>query len=145
MIIRIVERDDYDGVIQLIREFYTEAIKEYGSVIDIDFLTKIFFEMKDTSFLVEENGEIVGLLAGKIVTDLLSGESTYAEVMWFMTAEKRRYGTRLLKFVEDWAKNRGMRRMMMVHMCNDKKDQLADFYARIGYRPMEVHYIKELK
>lgn len=144
VIYRRVEDGDYEGIIKLILEFYDESIEEYGSTLDFDFMILMFGKLKDTSFLVEEDGVVIGLLAGQIVTDSLSEEKTYAEVMWFMTKEKRRYGPRLLSFVESWARARGMRKMIMVHFFNQQADKIAALYKRMGYRPMEIHYIKEL-
>lgn len=144
MIIRRFEDKDCNAVIDLTQRFHAESLKEYGSVIDVKFLIKLFHEVKETSFLVEEEKKVTGLLAGKVVTDLLSEEKTYAEIMWFMRKEKRQHGIRLLRFVEKWVRDQGIKRMMMVHMGNSKSDKLSDFYRRIGYIPMEIHYIKQL-
>ena len=141
---RKVKHEDFGGVINLIKEFYEESIKEFGSTIDLNFLIGVFDKLKGTSFLAEKDGKVVGLLAGEMVGDLLSGEATYAEIMWFVSKDHRSCGARLLRFVEKWVTEQGIKRMMMVHMCNAKEGQLREFYARLGYRPMEVHYIKEL-
>jgi len=144
MEIRKCGHTDFLPVIGLIDEFYTESIEEFGSEIDTDFLAGVFTKLRDSSFVAIKDGKVVGLLAGQVVMDMLSGAETYAEIMWFVLKEHRSCGARLLKFVEDWVKEKGMKRMMMVHMCNGKEDQLREFYKRLGYRPMEVHYIKEL-
>ena len=141
---RKMQDSDYNGVMQLIHEFYEDYLEEFGSSINIDVLTKTFDKLKDSSFIVEEDHKVVGLLGGRIVTDELSDEKTYAEVMWFMSKYHRKYGLKLLYFVEDWVRAQGMKRMMMVHLCNEEGEKLLDFYTRLGYTPMEMHYIKQL-
>jgi len=144
MEIRRLGHADFLSVLALIDEFFAESLAEFGSTVDTDFIAGVFTKVRETSFVAIKDGKVVGLLAGQVVTDTLSGEETYAELMWFVLKEHRSCGARLLKFVEDWVKEKGIKRMMMVHMCNDKEDQLREFYLRLGYRPMEVHYIKEL-
>jgi len=144
MEIRKLGHTDFLPTINLIDKFFEESLAEFGSTVDTDFIAGLFTKVRETSFVAVKDKEVVGLLAGQIVTDTLSGEATYAELMWFVLKEHRSCGARLLKFVEDWVKEKGMKRMMMVHMCNGKEDQLREFYKRLGYRPMEVHYIKEL-
>ena len=146
MNIRKVVESDYDGIMRLIRAFYDESIKEYGSQFNPDYLIDLFPSLKDSSFVCVKpfSNEVVGLLAGKYIFDILDGRPTYAEIMWFMDKQYRKYGVKLLKFVENYLRKDNIRRMVMVHMGNTKPDKLMAFYERLGYTLCECHYIKNL-
>lgn len=150
MTIRKVESKDLASVISLIHAFHEESLEEFGTVVDATFLVGVFEKLKDTSFVVEECGEVIGLLAGSIEENMLSGAKVYAEIMWFVRKKDRGCGGILQRWVEKWAKEQGMKQIMMVHMCSAKDNEegfhrrLTRFYKKLGYRPMEVHFIKEL-
>ena len=68
------------------------------------------------------------------------------ELFWFIRKQYRggRAAVVLLKKFEGWAASKGCRRVTMVHLENDASDGLPKFYMRMGYSPLETHYIKEL-
>lgn len=150
MDIRKVESKDLASVIDLIHAFHDESLEEFGTVVDATFLVGVFEKLKNTSFVVEKDGIVIGLLAGSIEENMVSGAKIYAEIMWFVRKKDRGCGGFFQKWVEKWAKEQGMKQMMMVHMCSDKDNEegfhrrLTRFYRGLGYRPMEVHFIKDL-
>jgi hypothetical protein len=92
----------------------------------------------------EQNGEVTGAIAGLLYHDLNDGAPVLAEAFWFVKPEKRGSGMKLLFALENLARERGCARMHMVHLLSINADSLSKTYERIGYKPTEIHYVKEL-
>jgi GNAT superfamily N-acetyltransferase len=91
------------------------------------------------------NGELAGVLGALLYPDLNNSDLVAAEAFWFVKPEHRGAGGMKLLFAYlDWAKQKGAKRCTMVHLLDLTPDRLAEAYMKVGFRPMEVHYIKEL-
>lgn len=92
-----------------------------------------------------EHGEVVGTIGGILHPDINDGALVASEAFWFVAPEARgRGGLALLDEYERWAREVGASRVSMVHLFSLKPAPLARLYERRGYRPVEVHYIKEI-
>jgi GNAT superfamily N-acetyltransferase len=92
-----------------------------------------------------EPGCVVGAVGGLLYPDLNDGALVAAEAFWFVSPGARGRGAlALLDEYEAWAREAGAARLSMVHLVSLNADRLARLYARRGYRPVEVHYIKEI-
>jgi len=140
-----MRESDIESIIKLIREFYNESLHEYSPRVEVSFVKKLCEKYKDTSFVVEVEGNVVGVLGGEFIIDLLNGEKTYAEIVWYVNKNYRRYGIKLLHYVEDWAKQQGSTRFVLCHMGNSKSEKLFHFYQKMNYDILEVHYVKQFK
>lgn len=93
-----------------------------------------------------KDGALVGGISGMMTPDLFDARLTAQEFFWFMDAAHRS-GTgamRLLKSFEAWGKERGAVEMRMVHMVGKNDAQLERIYKKLGYRTLEVCYVKPL-
>ena len=145
MEIRPLTRDDYEASLCLIAEFAEESLGEYGTYIDPKKLQETFDKGYLTSFGGFVDGKMVGVFGGQIVTDLCSRHPAYQEMIWFMNKDYRRHGLKLLFKAMDWCKSQGITRMIMVCMHNSKTEKIFDLYERLGFKPMETHFVKEIE
>ncbi len=137
-------KTDYAAAMLLVVNFTEEALAEYGTYLDPDQLQKTFDTVWKTSFVAVVDNEVVGVLAGHIVEDICSKLPVYEEIFWFMRRDHREYGLKLLNFVESWCASKDIKRLIMSCMHNSMKEKLFKLYKKLGFRPMETRFIKEI-
>jgi GNAT superfamily N-acetyltransferase len=131
-------------VARLCQAFSDESLKEYGLEVEQDRLDQMIEVCKDISYFLVVEGKPVGVIAGLIVNNLTNGKSALQEVIWYVDREYRSHGKALMEAFEEAARARGCDSIVMALMCNSMSDRLDKFYKRLGFRPFEVQYIKEL-
>jgi len=101
---------------------------------------------KGALFVWKDGDKFAGFLGGMTYQDPNDGELMSMELFWFVRKECRGglCAARLMKAFEAWSRDRGCRRISMVHLINEASSGLPHFYSRMGYRPIETHYVKEL-
>ena len=143
----IVERysDKYaHDIVALVKAFQEESLKEYGVKLSTTALAKTIDELKDSAFLLVKDDKCIGLLAGKDAQTPLSTELIWAEVIWYVAEEYRSHGVFLLKHARKVLKDAGYTQMVMIAMHNLKTQKLFNLYSRLGFMPMETHFIGRL-
>lgn len=95
-------------------------------------------------FKLEEDGKVVGAIGGMIYPDPNDGDLVASEMFWFVEPEARGGGIRLFIAFENWAKERGAKRIAMIHLQSLAPEALERLYFRKGYRKTESHYFKTL-
>lgn len=95
-------------------------------------------------FVLRENGEVIGALGALVYPDMYDGEPVATEAFWWVKPERRGQGMRLLQEFEEWARECGCRRMLMVHLESLQPMALGRIYERRGYVKAETHYLKEV-
>ena len=145
MVIRQIEPQDYGAVMELISEFAEESLWEYGVFLDELKLKETFRAMYETSFVLVVNTVIEGVFGGRIIQDLCSDHKVYEEVIWYVRKENRKYGVKLFQFVIDWCYSNNIQQMTICCMHNSKTEICFRLYERLGFRPMETRFIKELE
>lgn len=147
--IRLLDVNDVAAMLPLAHEFYNQGDLP-GSVKDDVFVkTWRAFISQGVGYVVAafDGNELVGCIGGVIVPDSNDGEIFANEMFWFVSQKHR--GSRLsLKLFDEYervAKQYGAVRISMVHLANDTSEKLSNLYQRRGYRPVEVHYVKEVK
>lgn len=144
MIIERGKEAHYQGALQLVKNFYNEALKEYDPNINEKYLLSTFDKLKNNSFLLIIDGKVEGLIAGQSVNSPINQEKVYQEIIWYVNEPHRRYGVYLLKEAMKQLKEEGYSAMVMVCLHNSMKDKLFEFYQRIGFAPMEYHFLRRL-
>jgi len=136
---------------RLCQAFSDEALNEYGLGVEQDRLDQMIEVCKDISFflVVPDPAHLnqykpVGVIAGFMVNNMTNGKPAVQEVIWYVDKEYRSHGKKLMDAFEDLARERGATSLVMGLMCNSMQDRLDKFYKRLGFRPFEVQYIKEL-
>jgi len=144
MNIRPVTNEDYPASMMLIAEFAEESLSEYGTYLDPERLEQTYKKVMPTSFCLIVEGKLVGVFGGHIVEDFCSKRPVYEEVIWYVKKDKRKYGIKLLRYVEEWCKANRIERITMCCMHNSQTEKLWSLYTKLGFRPMETRFIKEI-
>jgi GNAT superfamily N-acetyltransferase len=134
----------YSEALELIRNFYRESLSEYGLTFDDAFIVSNFDKYKDNAFLLIVDGKCEGVMAGLDVKSPLNNDRVFQEVIWYVNEKYRSKGVLLLKKAQEILKSEGYASMVMVCLHNSKTDKLFKFYEKMGYKPLETHFIKPL-
>ena len=140
-----MEENDWSAAVGLAAEFTGESLGEYGTELDVVQLQCTMNSVWKTSFVAVYEGKVVGVLAGRFITDFCSTDPVYEELIWYVTKQHRRYGLKLLEYVENWCIAEGTTRLVMGCMHNSKTEKLYGLYEKLGFKPMETRFIKVLK
>jgi len=145
--IRIATDNELHGIAQLGPKFWSE------SKLPGDFKPDVFVEnwkkiiAKDQGCIIfnqDDKGGINGAIGLLVYQDINDGELVMQEAFWFVSPESRGFGLRLLKKAEEIAKMINVRRFVMTHLLNGYADQLSRLYPRMGFKALEINYIKHL-
>ncbi len=134
----------YEDILTLVNNFYEEALKSYDTGIDLATIQSAIQKLKDDAFLLIVDGKCEGVLAGIVTQTPLNPKPVYQEVIWYVNEPFRRYGVAMLKEAQRILKDRGFGSIVMVCLHNSKTEKLFNFYQRIGFIPMETHFIRSL-
>lgn len=88
--------------------------------------------------------ELRGGLGAILCPDLNNDELIACESFWYVLQNHRGQGARLLFAYERWARERGAKRIAMVHLELLQPGILGPLYERLGYRKIETNYLKDL-
>lgn len=99
-------------------------------------------------FAAFRGGELVGALGAITYNDLNDGVLVSTEAFWYVFEDFRKilygYGVRLLIAYEKWAKRRGVKRVGMANLVALNDGPMQSLYEKMGYRPLDRTYIKEV-
>jgi len=144
MNIRPMTEDDFETGVLLVVEFYKDSLSEYGTVLEEDKLLETFAKTWRTSFVLEKEDKLIGVLVGHVTGDICSPYPVYEELFWYVDKKYRKYGVKLFKYVQQWCIVHGISRMTMCCMWNSKTDALFRLYKRLGFEPVETRFVKQL-
>lgn len=135
-------------VVKLVENFHNEAAGEYLGLFEpqslIDTITKLKGTESDNAFLLIVDDVCQGILAGVEFKSMTSGKRIFQEMIWYVNEPFRRYGIKLLKYAENSLKLKGINNIIMAVLENSKTEKIKSLYSRLGYKPVEVHYMREL-
>lgn len=138
----------FADVVQLVENFHKEAVGEYDELFDPHALIETIKSMKEpnghNAFLLIVNNSCQGILAGAEYKSLLNNKRIFQEIIWYVNAPFRRYGVYLLNEVQKTLKLNGIGIMIMAVLENSKTEKIKSLYDRLGFKPMEVHYVRTL-
>jgi len=138
--------DKYFGdILKIVENFHKEAVCEYGESFDVEVLAETI-RNADTqnAFLMIVDGSCQGLIYGSRWQSPMSGKVIFQETIWYVNESFRRYGISLLREVEKLLKSQGVNIMIMAVLENSKTEKIKTFYERLGFKPMETHYMRSL-
>ena len=144
MVIERGQEKYYADALQLVRNFYNEALKEYDKTLDEQYLLSNFDKYKSNAFLLIIEDKCEGILAGLSVTTPLNNQKIFEEVIWYVNKPFRKYGVQMLKEAQKALKEEGYTTMVIALMHNSKTEKLAKFYEGQGFKPFETHYLRQL-
>lgn len=141
--IRKATIEDLPKLKELADEFYSSS--EFLVDFDLDYFCSMWKQ-----FILSGIGVIWilndfdGMFGAMKYRNINNGMLTACEIFWFVAESKRGQGMELLKTFESWAKQEGCKRIIMAYLEDLMPDVLKNVYKRRGYKPMEVHYVKEI-
>ena len=139
--IRLAQKEDFEGVLELIKEFQEESINTYDLLCDDKIAKALMPEFLETSLVMLLDNELIGVLAGRIMEYPLNHEKVFQEVLWFVVKAHRNYSTKFLEALEEQVKQWGIKKLVMSYFGQLELDR---FYRAKGFRFLEAHYIKSL-
>ncbi len=131
-----------EQVSALMEEFYKASLNDYGQTMDAATIEHL--EEALTIFLMMQGDKVIGVIAGLISKQLMSHKRVFQEIVWYVDKDHRGQGVRLLRFIENWCAEEGIVQIIMARMHNSMPDTMGEFYERMGYKPFETHYIKDV-
>lgn len=146
--IRKLVYEDKEQYIEIMRQFIDERMTEFGIKFDEEQASNqfdLFFKLPEVLVLVLENeGKLVGAVAGVIGPMLFCKGVMIQEMVWYIKPENRGLssGVKLLRAFEEEAKYKGCTSIIMVGMAEDASN---NFYVKDGYQLLQNNYYKELK
>jgi len=90
--------------------------------------------------LIEERGDVCGMICIVLFPHFISGELTAGEVAWWVDPEHRGSGIKLVREAEKRAKEAGAKRLQMIAPTA----QVGAVYERLDYEFVESAYEKTL-
>lgn len=144
IVIRKVLVGDFNKIIQMLTQFQEEILADYGLNLNTPNFKEEMFSYVDSSFVAEKNGELVGIIAGKIINFPFSVDKIYQEAIWFVCKEYRSFGLRLMNRLTEWCKEQDIKFLVTSRMINLQSDKLDVVYKHLGFVPYEVNYIKNI-
>jgi GNAT superfamily N-acetyltransferase len=147
--IRLADFEDAERIVELCNcgmadtEFYS------GGLVKIDDVEEFLVEDIDSCalFLLCYNEAPVGFIAGVVSGHpVFNNSKAVAEWFWYVLPEHRlqKQSLKLIKAYENWARKIGARFVAMSHFHDDAGSRLSKVYERMGYKPIEHTYYKEL-
>lgn len=135
-------------VVKIVENFHREAVHEYDDLFNADTLIETIKSAKAENaancFLLIVDGTCQGMLYGTRFKSLLNDRIIFQEAIWYVNVAYRSRGVKLLNDVEKILKSQGVSIMIMALLENSKAEKLKQLYARMGYKPMETHFVRSL-
>lgn len=148
MIIRDAIEQDIDQCVELAKKFYQHT-EFYGRIPfdESSVYTHMLMCLDAKIFAVADYSKIVGFACGVKSPSLMNRDySIGAELAWWVEPEYRgtSSGIKLLKHVENQAKEAGCFAWSMMCMESLNPDEVESLYIRLGYSPSERTFVRFL-
>jgi len=132
------------------REFFAESDTFRGEFNILTFTEtwKNLYDLDIGCFfiLVDNEGSVQGGIGGLLYPDYITGIMAATEMFWYVRKPYRgKYGLALMNKYEQWAKEKGCKKVRMVHLIDLMPEKLRHFYELKGYHEIEITYEKELE
>jgi len=136
-----------EQVLELVKEFEAEFLGEFGLGVNDDVFDQAIETQAGTSFLLFIDGKLEGLLSGVLMHAFAIKGLTWQENIWYVRKPYRngRYGLALFKYAQAKLKEAGVNIMVMAHLANETGRKIGRLYEKLGFKPLETHYIRRLQ
>lgn len=103
---------------------------------------RVMADPGSAALVADSDGVLVGMMGLTSYVQPMSGELIATEIVWWVDLDRRgsTAGLRLLKAAEAWARGMGATRLQMIAPT----DHVAQFYERVGFTRVEIHYQRTL-
>lgn len=135
-------------VVRIVNNFHSEAYGEYDALYDpntvIETIKAYSSTNAGTAFLLIDGDVCQGIMFGTTIKSMVNQKTIFQEVIWYVNEPFRRHGVRLLREAEKMLKLQGVSIMIMAVLENSKTEKIKAFYERLGFRPMETHFVRDI-
>jgi len=125
-----------------IADRYALPMGKYGFDLHPGKILETIKQCADNIFVIDDNG-IHGIIGGLIYSPYSETDSVVHVLSWCVDPEYRRYSLRLYKKFESHCKAKGFARISVSALFDDLEER-SKLYTRMGYKPTEMQYMKEL-
>jgi GNAT superfamily N-acetyltransferase len=146
MIYRYLEKTEIYKISDLARQFAVDSSFAESDMAHVEkFWNNVIDNGSGAVYAAVENKTVIGAIGMIKHPDIHCGKMTAVECFWVVLKEYRKsnIGIELLKEFERWADENGCKRKGMIHLADSMPDKLKVLYERLGYKLLELHYIKE--
>jgi GNAT superfamily N-acetyltransferase len=145
--IRMAQEKDVEDVLNHCADFWLHT--QFSEEFDREHC-RVMVEYAHKSgalVVVDADGEVVGFSAAVYSPSLGNPVLTGVELAWWVSPEHRkgRNGIALLQFMEQLAKERGVKYWTMAAMMSSMPEEICALYERLGYSKAEISYTKVIK
>ena len=130
--------DDVDQTWELAKKFHVEIKRPYEESWKEN-IRKNMHELIPTSWVMEEDGKIIGMYISIIGEVLITGERFLQEFFWYTLPGHRGKSLQLFDVAERYAKENGLS-MVLAHPV--ETEFLAPLYEKLGFKKYETVYKK---
>lgn len=143
--IRPSEMSDLPEALELFKVFHANTEGNYGvGYNETDVKTSIQgFLAEGLCYTLEIDGKVKGFIGG-VIQPMLSdfSQKMFVECSWYVDPKFRKDGLKLLKEVEKYCEAHEIDFVLIGHMGDRDYGKI---YNRLGYKPFEVHYMKDVR
>lgn len=144
--IRDIVDGDKEQILRLVEMFFKECMEPAGLCYSPETAGHhfdVFIEAPGLLALcAEEEGQIVGLIAGTASAILFAKELAMQEMIWYVEPSKRKCGMQLLQEFEKRSTDLGLHCILMTGFTNSP---VPDLYLRLGYKETQKIFLKLLR
>jgi GNAT superfamily N-acetyltransferase len=144
-LIRNGTQRDKDAVLRMAKKFYSECGYEAHIEYDYDSCSALYEMCLDMGLcsVAEVDGELVGFVIGLKSPFLMNQNySIGAEVAWWVEPEHRGLGLKLLRHIEQSAKDQGLKMWSMMCLESMEPEKVSEIYLKSGYKPTERSFTR---
>lgn len=143
----VIRDATYDDIPQLLAmgERFAEAtglsdIIPYDAAT-VENLFRLLIDGDNGILLITDGGAVGALMFPAMIN---ANHITAQELFWWVDPDKRGHGVRLMRALEEAARERGAQSLMMSTIGALDNDGLAAFYERNGYRRADRNFLGAL-
>ena len=149
--IRLAETKDINYISELVQEFFEQEVPYLGVKFDVEKVTRTLKDCIENHIVLvleEEDPErlhcykIVGGICGLTVKSLLSEETVFQDIFFYIQQPYRVKALMVVSALEEICERDGVNRIILTSI--GESPRLDRFYEKIGYKLLEKHYSKEI-
>ncbi len=131
--------DDVPRLIELGVKFYDDDGARTANPAELaQFAVSHIYEPSRVCFVAGD--PVAAVLCGLVTPHYLTGELTAFKTAWYAVPASRGHGAHLLRAFENWAKEKGARRLIVA----GRQERTLQLLQRLDYRVLETVFAKDI-
>ena len=109
-------------------------------------LATFLAEPRNFTCVADRDGKLVGAIGAYLTAPIFSDDPVVFDHFWYVSQEARGslVGSRLLKYVAQWAKVQGAKACFLTLGSDVSSDRVGQMAERLGYRRLGGFYRKDI-